>query len=115
MSDWSLFDTLTSIPDAGPARDRLIAKTWYGATLVSCPPYSENIAAAYSLEELISSHGHAVLYAQCLAVVLLESGIPNNEEDQWWQFAHATPEQRSKAALVAWAKIQTRMVDDGNV
>lgn len=65
-----------------------------------------DIAAAYQMEEAIAEQGHTASYIQALAVVLLESGIPNNFDDEMWQFAHATPEQRSRAAMVAWAKVQ---------
>lgn len=77
---------------------------------------SFSIAAAYQMEEAIASQGHTTTYAHALAVVLLESGVPNNFEDEWWLFTHATPEQRSKAALVAWAKVQAHKEgDNGHV
>lgn len=74
---------------------------------------SFSIAAAYQMEEAIAQKGHANTYTHALAVVLLESGIPNNFEDEWWMFTHATPEQRSKAAMVTWAKVQNHLAAEG--
>lgn len=77
---------------------------------------SFSIAAAFQMEEAIAGQGHTSAYIRALAVVLLEDGLSRNEEDQWWRFAHATPEQRSKAALIAWAKVQAHKDgDNGHV
>lgn len=64
------------------------------------PCYSADISAAMEVENRIEELGLEASYARELA-----KGTPHwlfaSDEATWWHVAHATPEQRCRAALVA--------------
>ncbi len=68
-----------------------------GGGRTSClPNWPADIAAMYALEETIPEHWRNG-YAEILADVI----EPNNTMNLWWwQFVHATAEQRARAWLI---------------
>lgn len=59
--------------------------------------YSRDISAAYEVEEKIKELGLQVKYTQALKLLIIGEG----EYAGMFDFIHATPEQRCKAALIA--------------
>ena len=101
---------------AGPELDAIVAEKvmglikpkWVGMTAAcdgvtyswdGLPKYSTSIAAAFEMENEIERRGLIIPYVDCLYDQLRLT------TDDWrleqWGFAHATPHQRSLAALKA--------------
>ena len=66
--------------------------------------YSDNIAAARTMEDWIEEHHLSLRYAMAMLgrVFILEPDpVPDCDEQLWWMLLHATPEQRCRAFLAA--------------
>lgn len=67
--------------------------------------YSEDIAAARTMEDWIEEHGLQVRYAgEMLTLLRTGDAEPERDEGFWWALLHATPEQRCRAFLAAIGK-----------
>lgn len=82
--------------------------TWHNAewrnseerAWMDCPRFGEDIAAAYEMEKVLNEDlrdEYAIQLHNVMGIMLHESTTLMNI----YQFAHATPEQRCKAALLA--------------
>jgi len=62
---------------------------------------SENMFPTWTMEEHLLSLNLHLRYTQALCVVFLHDGpLPERDEQANWQFIHATPHQRCRAALL---------------
>jgi hypothetical protein len=75
----------------------------WGVTRDNIPDYPGDIAAAYALEESITTFDDRVMYTKCLIDVLKDAADEKSEAEAPYAFriAHATPAQRCRAFL-AW-------------
>ena len=96
--------------------DRCTCQLWEGDELAPKPKvlghyftclqvvsfYSEDIAAARTMEDWIEEHHLSLRYTRGMLSVFLQTGVVHDTDEQfWWALIHATPEQRCLAFLAA--------------
>jgi len=75
---------------------------WNEGWAMSVAPYSTDITAAWQVEEKIEELKLKTRYVQALLSGMLVMDIEiNSDEETWWLLAHASPLDRSRAAIKA--------------